>query len=496
MSQPDLKTQVTSGILWSGAGRVVQQVIQFALSVVLARLLSPGDYGLMAMVMVFTGFAGMLADAGFNAALVQRQDLKEIHIHTVYWVTLGSGVALAAITVLVSPWLASFYHAPALEVIFRVIAVNFILGAIGNVPSALLQKAMRFKTLAKIEASSLLFSGIVGIGAAWSGAGVWSLVAQSITAAFLAAVFRCWACKWIPKFAFSSAALKDIWGYSGNLYGFNFINYWARNADNLMVGKFFGAAPLGAYNRAYALMLLPITQISSVINQVVFPALSSIQDDKVRVKRIYLRAIGIVTLLAFPMMIGLFVVAKPFVLTVYGPKWEEVAQLLQVLALVGAMQVMVNSTGWIFMSQGRTDVMFKWGMGYAALTISSFVVGVELGSVMAVALSYAVANVLYFCPWMVAAGRVIDMKLSQLFVAVSGSFFGSVVMALGVYAVYKALPSTWPSVLVLAILISVGMGIYGAIIFTFKLEAGQDLMQMIVAKLKKREMATPHLTLQ
>lgn len=482
MSQPDLKSEVTSGILWSGAGRVVQQVVQFGLSVVMARLLSPGDYGLMAMVMVFTGFAGMLADAGFNAALVQRQDLKEIHIHTVYWVTLSSGLLLAGLTFLASPWLADFYHAPVLESIFRVVAVNFVFGALGNVPSAILQKGMRFQTLAKIEASSLLLSGLVGIGVAWSGAGLWSLVAQSVSAAMMTALFRCWSCKWIPKLVFSRAALKDIWGFSGNLYGFNFINYWARNADNLMVGKFFGAAPLGAYNRAYALMLLPITQISSVINQVVFPALASIQGDKERVKRIYLRAIGTVTLLAFPMMFGLFVVANPFVLTVYGPKWEEVTVLLQVLALVGAMQVLVNSTGWIFMSQGRTDVMLKWGAMFAIAAVISFSIGIALGSVKAVAICYAILNALYFYPALAIGGRIIGMKVSEVLKVVSGSFYCSVAMACILMWIQVMLPHSWAPWHCLATLTITGGGLYVSFICIFRISPWILFLEMVQEK--------------
>jgi PST family polysaccharide transporter len=479
----DLKANVTSGLCWSAAGRVVQQIIQFGISVVLARLLSPKEYGLMAMAMVFTGFAGMLAEAGFNTAIVQRKELKETHTHTVFWMTFGSGLALTALTFVLSPWLAEFFKAPSLKPIFRVISLNFIFGGIGNVPSALLQRQMQFRTIAQIDICSLLLSGIVGIVMALESAGVWSLVAQSISASLLTGLFRCISCRWHPKAIFCRSALSEIWSFSGYLYGFNFINYWARNADNLLVGKYFGAPALGVYNRAYALMLLPVTQINSVISQVIFPAFSSIQDDKKRVKGIYLRAIGVVALLAFPIMLGMFVTARPFVETLYGAKWLNVVPILQILALVGAMQVLINSTGWLFFSQGRTDVLFRWGVCLATLTISSFVVGVMLGSVRAMAYCYAIANLVFVVPGLAVAGRIVDIKLNELFAAVSGPLFISFFMAGVVAAVHLVLPPQWPAWRTLGVLVGTGMTFYAAIVHFFMLSAWKELMQAIQANL-------------
>jgi PST family polysaccharide transporter len=478
----DLKQKVTSGVYWSGLGRVVQQLVQFGLSVILARLLSPKEYGLMAMSMVFTGFAGMLADAGFNTAIVQRKELKETHIHTVFWMTFSSGLALSLLTFVLSPLLAEFYTEPSLAPIFRVISLNFIFGGIGNVPSALLQRRMQFRTIAKIDISSLLLSGMVGVAMAMSGAGVWSLVGQSISASLLTSTFRCVSCRWLPKAIFCRSALKEIWSFSGSLYGFNFINYWSRTADNLLVGRFFGAPALGVYNRAYALMLLPITQINSVISQVIFPVFSSIQDDKERVKRIYLRAIGIVTLVAFPIMFGMLVTAGPFIETVYGRKWHGVVPILRILALVGAMQVPINSTGWLFFSQGRSDVLLRWGACLATLAISSFVIGVMIGSVEAVAYCYAIANSVFFFPGLAVAGRIIGMKLRELLAAIAGPLFASCVMAAVLEGLQLLLPPIWPAWQTLALVVAVGVIIYGAIVQLLRLSAWKELVREIKAK--------------
>jgi PST family polysaccharide transporter len=487
----DLKSDVTSGLGWTAVGRAAQQIVQFGLSVVLARLLSPKDYGLMAMSMVFTGFAGMLADAGFNTAIVQRKELKESHTHTVFWMTFGSGLALTLITFVLSPWLADFFKAPSLKPIFRVIALNFIFGGIGNVPSALLQRRMQFRRIATIDVSSLLLSGIVGVVMAFVGAGVWSLVGQSVSASLLTSALRCISCRWLPKTTFCRTSLKEIWSFSGNLYGFNFINYWARNADNLLVGKFLGAPSLGIYNRAYALMLLPITQINSVVAQVIFPAFSSIQDDKERVKRIYLRGIAIVALLVFPMMAGLALVAEPFVRTVYGEKWIAVVPLLQIMSCLGATQALVNSTGWIYLSTGRTQRMFYCGTCSAIVVILSFVAGIISGSVVNLAWLYAVANILLFWPGISFAGQVIGMRFREVAGAVQGSFFAACGMAVGVALTQLLLPTTMLPWLALILETLAGAVVYLSLAATFKLKALQDVITLLSEGLKSRSSKWP-----
>jgi PST family polysaccharide transporter len=484
----DLKRNVSSGLLWSGIGRVVQQAIQFGLTVILSRLLSPADYGLMAMVMVFTGFAGMLADVGFNSALVQKAEVTEKHINSVFWLSAVTGLFLAGVTCVIAPWLAVFFKSPALIPIFRVISVNFILSGLAGVPYAMLQRNMQFRTIAKIGTVSIFMSGIVGVVFALSGAGTWSLVVQSVVCAILVVVMRWWACPWRPRLECSFSALKDLFGFSGNLYAFTFVNYWARNADNLVVGKYFGASALGAYSRAYGLMLLPVTQIQSVVYQVMLPALSSIQHDKERVKRIFLRAVGVITLLTFPMMLGLCVVASPFVLAVYGAKWNGVTPILQILAIVGLMQSLTSATGLLLMSQGRTDVLFRWWSLFSALVIVSFGVGVMLGSVWALAICYAVANVFYFYPALIISGRVVDLSASEILASVAGPFFTSLGMAGVVYCVALLLPITWPIWLMLTVLVTVGAVVYVMAMVVFKLTAWLDLRQIILGKIKNKKL--------
>ncbi len=218
---------------------------------------------------------------------------------------------------------------------------------------------MEFSKIAKVNLASTTLSGIGAVVLAYRGGGVWSLVFQNLLNSFFFTIAVYSLCSWRPKWKFSYPALKDLFGYTFNLFGFNFLNYWSRNADNMLIGKFFGSTPLGYYSRAYGLMLLPISQVIGVVSGVMFPALSAIQHDKERVKQVYLRMTSVISLFVCPLMVGLWVTARPFVLTVYGEKWTAIIPLLQVLSILGIFQSLSNPAGWIYTSQGRTDLMLR-----------------------------------------------------------------------------------------------------------------------------------------
>jgi len=323
----------------------------------------------------------------------------------------------------------------------------------------------------------------LSVALALAGGGVWSLVAQMIASTLIASILRCWTCRWLPKMTWSWSALKNIWGFSGHLYAFNFMNYWSRNADNLVVGRFFGASELGAYNRAYSLMILPISQINGVISEVIFPAFSNIGNDKDRVKRIYLRAMGIVGLLGFPLMIGLLVVAEPFILTIYGNKWSAAIVLLQILATVGILQIVGNSTGWLFLSQGRTDLLFGWGIAYSVAAVLSFLAGTYLGSVKAVALCYAFVNVLFFYPELDAATRTVGLRGMKVISTITGPLLSSLVMGAVVTLVRIALPADWASWKRLTTLSLLGAVLYFTLVTLFRLSSWHDLLKVIREKI-------------
>jgi PST family polysaccharide transporter len=427
---------------------------------VLARLLLPTDFGLIGMLLVFSGFAALFAEFGFAGALVHQPDLTKVQVSSVFWLNLGVGLLLSALFFMLAPLIARFFGSPALAPLGRAFSPSFALGALGIVPRALLQREMSFRRMAHVELSSALIAGIIGITLALAGFGVWSLVVQSLAAALVGSVLAFHASRWIPTRSYSAGAVRSLLSYSGNLFGFNFINYWARNADNLLVGRFMGSASLGIYNRAYTIMLLPVRQIVGVLSRVMFPALSSIQGEKARVKEAYLRATGVIALVTFPMMAGLLVVARPFVLTLLGAKWAGVIPVLQILCVVSLFQTLMNPTGWLFQSQGRTDWMFRWGLVSSTVFVAAIAVGVALGTVESVAWSYLLATVILWYPCIAFAGRLIDLSVMDVIRRVAHAAGCTVAMVGSVMGLGYAMPAQSPPWALLAVQVSAGIAVY------------------------------------
>jgi len=475
----NLRARTLSGLGWSGAAQVARQVLQFFIGVILARLLSPQEFGLIGMIIVFISFANLFSDLGLGAALIQKLDLEQRHLSSVFWVNIAAGIILTGIVVAAAPLIVTFYNEPALRVLTVVIALNFFIGSFNVVQNALLRKNMDFQRLARIEIAASFFAGVLAISMALLGLGVWSLVAQSLMFTAVSVLMMWQMSAWRPTLSLDIEALKELLGFSSNLLGFNLFNYWVRNFDNILIGKFIGSSALGIYARAYSLMLLPVSQISGVVSRVMFPALSIIQDDIERVKQIYLRSTRTIAFVTFPMMIGLLVVAKPFILSVYGDKWREVIPILQIFCLTGMGQSVGTTIGWIYTSQGRTDIMLKWGIFSGIVYIISFVIGLRWG-VIGVAAAYVLSGyILLWYPAWTIPGRLINLRFSEMIKNLSGSFYCAVAMGVFVWTLGLFLPVSWPQWVYLAIQVPFGIMLYIAMMHIFKVRVYIETYELI-----------------
>jgi O-antigen/teichoic acid export membrane protein len=487
----DLKQRTVTGVLWSAGASVTQQILNFGVTVVLARLLLPADFGLVATIAIFTGFVSLFVDFGLSAALIQRPSLTERHRSSAFWMNLAIGAALGALVASLAPGLARFFDEPRLVDLTLVLSLNFVIGSLGIVQSALLQRSMEFRRLGAINTGSAAVGGAAAIAMAVTGLGVWSLIGQLIASAGSRTMLLWLTSDWRPRWLLDRKAMNELWRYSSGVAGFNAVNYWARNADNFLIGKFVGPAALGIYSRSYNLMLLPIQQISAVTSRVMFPALARIQSDPQRVKRAYLRAVGIIGLLSFPVLAGLFVVAKPFVLTLYGPRWADVVPVLQILCVAGLMQPVASTVGWLYQSQGRTDLLFRWGFIASCVLVCGFVIGIHWG-VKGVATGYAIATygVLYFT--FAIPGRLIGMKVSEVFGTLSGALLSALGMAGVVWGVGTLLPADWPSWAALITLFAVGVVAYAILIRIFVIEPYRELKHLLIGRIRgRRTIASP-----
>lgn len=434
------------------------------MSIVLARLLTPEDFGLLEMTVVITGFLALFGELGFGAALIQRENITDAHASTVFWLNVLTGVALGALLALGAPWIARFYREPRLLPLTLVLSVNFLITPLNMVQGAMLHREMKFKQLAILEVSSIFASSVTAFVLAMQGMGTWSLVARSFAGSLTTTAVIWSLSKWRPSWVFSRAALKDLLSFSGNLLGFMTINYWARQADDLLIGKFMGPAHLGIYGRAYSTMMLPVREISSVLGRVLFPALSRMSNDKPRVREMYLECLGLIAFISFPIMALFYATADNLIITLYGRQWERVAPVLRIFCAVGAFQSLGMTVGYIYQSQGRTDWMLRWGIVASTLMIGSFVVGIYLGSIEAVALCYAIVTVgILSYPQFAVPGRLIGMTVLDVVravwqVAVCALMAALVVWLLGRHVLHGKSPA-----LNLAVQFPVGVLLYLAL---------------------------------
>jgi O-antigen/teichoic acid export membrane protein len=423
-----LGRRAISGVFWSSVSRFAQQAVQFATAVVLARLLAPADFGLVAEVIVFTSFAWLLIDFGFSAALIQREKLEERHLSSAFWLNVGIGAVLTLVTVAISPAIAAFYHQPRLRDLTLALSGAFVLGSLGIVQGTVLERDLNFRRLAVITNGATLAGGVVGISAAVAGAGVWSIVAEALVGTGMRSLLLWVSSDWSPALLFDRQAVKDLWGFSANLAAFNSVNFWARNADNVLVGRFVAPAALGIYGRAYTLMMIPLNQVTSTISVAMYPVLARLQGNRELLRDTYLKLVEMIAIVAFPVATGLFVVAHPFVLTLYGQRWAGVVGVLQILCIPLLVQSVGSTVGLVYQTCGRTDWLLRWGVIASATTVAGFAIGIHWG-IRGVAASYAIVSVPLFYFSLLPPGKLIGASPVDVLRAVRFPFAAAVAMA-------------------------------------------------------------------
>ena len=312
-----MKGAVVSGAKWAGMSKLGTQGLQFLAGLVLARLLTPADFGLLASIYVVTGFATLFFEMGLGAALVHQRSPSERDLSTVFWVNVISGLLYAGLMWALSPLVAEFFDAPQMTTLMPFVALAFTFG-LGVVHYSLLQRRLRFRTVAVVDLSAALAGHATTVVAALLGAGTFALVAGPLVTTSLTSVILFCVVRWRPRHFIDRGSLRELWRFSGGMLGFNAVSYWGRNADNLLIGRFLGAAPLGIYGRAYNLMLLPVTQITGTLGRVMFPALAAVRDDHPRVRSMYLRSLGTINFVTIPVLVGLAATAEGLVPLLWG----------------------------------------------------------------------------------------------------------------------------------------------------------------------------------
>lgn len=393
----DIGSRSARGGLVTLAAQLMKFVTSIAAAIVLARLLTPEDYGLIGMVAIIVNFVGMFQYMGLSTATIKWAQLDHRQVSTLFWVNVGLSAVIMLATFASGPVLAWFYREPRLIGIAIGYGIMLLLTGLSIQHQALLMRQMRFGIYAVIEVSSMVIGLIAAIVAAALGAGYWALVLNQLVV-WTVIVAGVWlACRWRPGLPARNTGLRKMLSYGGNLTGYNFMQFFARNLDNALIGKFWGAYQLGLYSRAYQLLLMPIGQINTPLWSVAVPALSRLADAPERYRAAYLKILEKIAMITMPGVIFMCATSDWLVLFLLGPQWNETAHIFRLLGVAAAVQPITSSALWLFSTQGRTGEMLRWGFIGSGIAICSILCGLPWGAT-GVAFAYAVSDVFISTP--------------------------------------------------------------------------------------------------
>ena len=354
-----LKDKTVKGVIWSAVDRFSAQGIQFVFSILIARLLVPEDYGVVAMLGIFMAVSQTFIDSGFGTALIRKIDRTEEDFSTVFYFNIVVATLFYFALFFAAPAIANFYNTPLLESITKVVALNLIINSLSGIHNAKLSIAIDFKSRAKISIVSTLLTGAVGLWMAYAGYGVWALVIQNLFSSAIRTVLLWVIVKWYPKLVFSWKSFKELFSFGSKLLASALLDTLYNNIYTLVIGKVFSPSTLGVYSKANALAQFPSSNITGVLQGVTFPVLSTIQNEDDRLADAYKRFLKIAAFVVFPLMIGLSAVADPFIRLVLTDKWEGAIYLLQIMCF-WMMWYPIHAINLnILQVKGRSDYFLK-----------------------------------------------------------------------------------------------------------------------------------------
>jgi O-antigen/teichoic acid export membrane protein len=434
----DLRERAVRGALARVCAQAANLLLRVGSLVILARLLTPKDFGLVGMVTALTGVLNMFRDFGLSAATVQRAKVTEEQTATLFWINVLVGAILAAAVSGLAPIVATFYHEPRLYWVTIILASGFLFNAAGIQHSARLQRQMRFTTLSMIDTGSWIVSTAVGIGAAKAGYGYWALVAMTVTLPLTATTAFWLVTAWVPGMPHRRAGIRSLMYFGGTITMNGLIVYVASNFEKVLLGRSWGADAVGIYGRAYQLIRIPTDTLNGAVGEVAFSALSRLQDDPGRLRSYFLKGYSLVLALTLPATFACGVLANDLIGVILGPKWNDAAPIFRLLTPTILVFAIANPLSWLLGAIGMVERGVKMSLVIAPLMIASYFVGLPYGP-KGVAFAYSAVMMLWIIPviaWSVH-GTVISLR--DILIAVSRPLASSGVagaVAFGVCSLY------------------------------------------------------------
>ena len=481
MAEQSLKDKTVKGTFWSAVDNVAKYLVTFIVGIVLARLLSPDDYGLIGIITIFTVICQTIIDGGFLNALIRKRDATEDDFNTVFISNMAVSLLLYALLYFCSPLIAKFFAREELVSLTRVSSLGIIIGAFAIVQKAKLTKRIDFKTQTKVSLIASISSGIIGIGMASIGCGVWSLVFQSLSFNGIAAILLCFYNKWMPKLAFSTDSFKDLFGYSWKILVSGLLDSVWKELYQAVVGKFYSPATLGQYTRAKQFGQLFSSNLTGVVQRVTFPVLAEIQDDKERMKAAYRRIIKLTMYVTAILMFALGAVSEPLLYCLIGPKWHEAATYLPLICINMSLYPLHAINLNMLQVQGKSNLFLYLEIIKKVIAIGPLAIGVLI-SIKWMLIASIFTGIIAFFLNSAYSGKLIGYSSWAQVKDVAPSFGVASVMAIVVFCLKYIPISNW---IILPLQILVGVSIILVLSEFSKLNEYKELKGMLLSYVRK-----------
>lgn len=481
--QNNLSSKVITSLLWKFLERIGTQGIQFVVSIILARLLLPDDYGVVTMILVFTSIANVFIQTGFSISLVQKKDADELDFSSVFYVSIIVALICYIILFVAAPYISKFYNMPEITSILRVISISLFFGAISSIQNAKISKEMQFKKLFFSSLGAILVSGATGIIMAYKGYGPWALVGQQLSNEIVTCIILWFTCGWRPKAIFSIKRVKTLLSFGWKILCSSLLDSLYRNIYNLTIGKVYSSETLGNYNKGEQFPKLIAVNVDNTMNSVMMSAFSKEQDRKDIIKKMVRRTIKTGSLIMFPMMFGLAAISETIVKILLTDKWIGCVPYMQLLCIVYALYPINSANMQAIKALGRSDYSLKieiikkvFGIAVLALTLHSGVLAMTIGQVIVSLISAFISAF--------PNRKLINYKHGEMLKDLIPSLILSIIMSVIVYSI-KFININQYVIILMQIII--GVIIYFGLAYMFKLESFNYLLKILKRKIKRKQ---------
>ncbi len=474
-------SKITNSFIWSAVDHFSVQIIQFALSILIARLIDPSAYGVIVMVQVFVSFAQIFIDSGFKNALIQKHDRKKIDFYTMFIFNIAVALFLYIILFFSAPYIAVFYSVPILTDLTRVVGLSMVFSSLSIIQLTRLQINLDFKTQAKARVTSVLISGVVGVICAYHGLEVWALVIQGVLNSLVTSVMLCVYSRWIPRWQFSMESFKHMATFGSKLLFSNILTTFYIQITNLIIGKVYTSAQLAYYNRAFSLSQLPSSTISEVISRTVLPIYCNLQSDSKTLLASYVKYTRMSCIIIFPMLALVGVLSEPLTIVLLTERWKAMAPLLSIFCLVFSFYPIFLNAGQIVLAVGHAGLLAKAVIVKRAIAFATLIVTFPI-SVKAVVWGLVFSNFMEMIVSFYCVRKALKYSIYNQFTIMADIAFAAILSAASAWFI-ALIPQSDP--LKLSLGIFTGLSVYVVALYMLKIKERKYISQ-IMAKLMSK----------